>query len=362
MRSGNGRHRRPRQVPAIVVAAGVTGASLAMPLLAATGANAAEAETWDKVARCESGGVWSSNAGNGFFGGLQMTQEMWQQNGGTDYAPRPDLASRSQQIAVAERILASRGPDAWPSCAVSSGLAKGGKAPEVNPGSTHTPEPEAPAKPAPARDTPSTPATPSPDSSEKPDSSGKPSPSEKPSSPSSSPSPSSPDSSSSPSSPSAPTGTDEPSGKPTEPVPGESTQPTDGSSEGGKHRKPSTDDPTEIPSTTPGAPSGTPGTDTGSSGTPTPDGTDGTGTDKDHAGTPRSDDGRASRDGGARTDQPGVGDYTVRPGDNLSAIAEQHSVEGGWSSLYQDNKKVVGDDPDLIQPGQKLEVKKKAGK
>ncbi|GGR25174.1 transglycosylase family protein [Streptomyces netropsis] len=356
MRSGNGRHRRPRQVPAIVVAAGVTGASIAMPLLAATGANAAEAQTWDKVAKCESGGVWSSNSGNGFFGGLQMTPEMWQQNGGTDYAPRPDLASRSQQIAVAERILANRGPDAWPSCAVSSGLAKGGKAPEVNPGNTHTPEPEAPAKPAPTRNTPSTPSTPSPDSSEKPSPSEKPS-SEKPSSPSST--PSSPDSSASPS---TPTGTGEPTGKPTEPVPGESTQPTDGSTEGGKHRKPSTDDPTEIPSTTPGAPSGTPGADTGSSGTPAPGATDGTGTDKDHAGTPRSDDGRASRDGGARTEQPGAGDYTVRPGDNLSAIAEEHSVEGGWSSLYQDNKKVVGADPDLIQPGQKLEVKKKAGK
>ncbi|MFF5129862.1 transglycosylase family protein [Streptomyces syringium] len=355
MRSGNGRHRRPRQVPAIVVAAGVTGASLAMPLLAATGANAAEAETWDKVARCESGGVWSSNAGNGFFGGLQMTQEMWQQNGGTDYAPRPDLASRSQQIAVAEKILASRGPDAWPSCAVSSGLAKGGKAPEVNPGSTHTPEPEAPAKPAPTRNTPSTPSTSSPDSSE----------TEKPSEPSSSPSPSSPSSPDSSPSPSAPTGTDEPTGKPTEPVPGDSARPTDGSTEGGKHRKPSTDDPTEIPSTTPG----TPGTDTGSSGTPTPDGTEGAdgangsdGSGNEHAGTPRSDDGRASRDGGTRTDQPGAGDYTVRPGDNLSAIAEQHAVEGGWSSLYQDNKKVVGADPDLIQPGQKLEVKKKAGK
>ncbi|MGK5632388.1 transglycosylase family protein, partial [Streptomyces sp. URMC 123] len=139
MRSGNGRHRRPRQAPALFVAAGVTGASIAMPLLAASGAQAADAQTWDRVANCESGGVWSANTDNGYYGGLQMTQQTWEAFGGRDYAPRPDLASRSQQIAVAERVLAARGPDkAFPGCAVNAGLAKDGKAPGVNPGSTRS--------------------------------------------------------------------------------------------------------------------------------------------------------------------------------------------------------------------------------
>lgn len=77
MRSGNGRHRRPRQVPALVVTAGVTGSALALPLLAATNATAADTATWDKVAECESGGSWSANSGSGAYGGLQFTQEEW---------------------------------------------------------------------------------------------------------------------------------------------------------------------------------------------------------------------------------------------------------------------------------------------
>ncbi|RSO02975.1 transglycosylase, partial [Streptomyces sp. WAC 06725] len=77
MRSGTGRHRRPRQAPAIFVTAGAVGGALAMPLLATADAQAADAATWDRVAQCESGGVWSANSGNGFYGGLQLTQEMW---------------------------------------------------------------------------------------------------------------------------------------------------------------------------------------------------------------------------------------------------------------------------------------------
>ncbi|WP_461029576.1 transglycosylase family protein, partial [Streptomyces sparsus] len=106
-----------------------------MPLLAASGASAAEAPTWDRVAECESGGVWSSNAGNGYYGGLQLTLSTWEKFGGTAYADRPDLASRSQQIAVAEKILNSEGPDAWPGCAVTSGLHEDPTAvPDIDPG------------------------------------------------------------------------------------------------------------------------------------------------------------------------------------------------------------------------------------
>jgi Transglycosylase-like domain len=71
---------------------------------------------WDAVARCESGGNWSINTGNGYYGGLQFSQSTWAAFGGTAYAPRADLATKAQQIAVAERTLAAQGPGAWPTC------------------------------------------------------------------------------------------------------------------------------------------------------------------------------------------------------------------------------------------------------
>ena len=71
---------------------------------------------WDAVARCESGGNWSINTGNGFYGGLQFTPSTWLAFGGAGHAPRADLATRDQQIAVAEKVLAEQGPGAWPTC------------------------------------------------------------------------------------------------------------------------------------------------------------------------------------------------------------------------------------------------------
>jgi uncharacterized protein YabE (DUF348 family) len=71
---------------------------------------------WDAVAACESGGDWSINTGNGFYGGLQFTISTWDAYGGQAYAPRADLASRDAQISVAERVLASQGSGAWPVC------------------------------------------------------------------------------------------------------------------------------------------------------------------------------------------------------------------------------------------------------
>lgn len=71
---------------------------------------------WDAVAACESGGNWAINTGNGFYGGLQFTESTWDAYGGSAYAPRADLASREQQIAVAERVYASQGSGAWPVC------------------------------------------------------------------------------------------------------------------------------------------------------------------------------------------------------------------------------------------------------
>ncbi|MEH0419289.1 transglycosylase family protein [Streptomyces sp. B21-083] len=124
MLSGNGRHRRPRQAPALLVSAGVAGSAIAIPLLAASGASAASGTTWDRVAECESGGSWSASPGNGFYGGLQLTQADWEKYDGLSYAPTADQASRSQQIAVGEKILADQGAGAWGTCALLSGLGK----------------------------------------------------------------------------------------------------------------------------------------------------------------------------------------------------------------------------------------------
>jgi hypothetical protein len=71
---------------------------------------------WTAVARCESGGDWSIDTGNGYYGGLQFSQQTWDAYGGDTYAPRADLASQGQQIAVAEKVLADQGPGAWPVC------------------------------------------------------------------------------------------------------------------------------------------------------------------------------------------------------------------------------------------------------
>jgi hypothetical protein len=79
----------------------------------ATGIAHADDVDWDAVAQCESGGNWSANTGNGFYGGLQFKPSTWAANGG---AGSPATASREQQIAVADRVLATQGPGAWPKC------------------------------------------------------------------------------------------------------------------------------------------------------------------------------------------------------------------------------------------------------
>ncbi|MFJ5923127.1 transglycosylase family protein [Kitasatospora sp. NPDC092948] len=124
--TGTGRHRRSTKAEKVVAAAGVASVGLALPLLSATGAHAASADVWDRVAQCESGGNWAINTDNGYFGGLQFSSSTWRAYGGGDYASRADRASRAEQIAVAERVLASQGPGAWPVCSAKAGLTKGG--------------------------------------------------------------------------------------------------------------------------------------------------------------------------------------------------------------------------------------------
>ncbi|WP_163766499.1 resuscitation-promoting factor [Mycolicibacterium parafortuitum] len=72
--------------------------------------------TWDALARCEAGGNWAINTGNGYFGGVQFDQNTWERNGGLRYAQRADLATREEQIAIAEVTRARQGWGAWPTC------------------------------------------------------------------------------------------------------------------------------------------------------------------------------------------------------------------------------------------------------
>ncbi|MEU4148723.1 transglycosylase family protein [Streptomyces sp. NPDC026659] len=132
-----GRHRRyqPSRINRASLTVTAGGAGLAIPLVAAGTADAAASSTWNKVAACESSGDWSINTGNGFYGGLQFTRSTWEAYGGTRYAPRADLATREQQIAVAEKVLDGQGPGAWPVCSVRAGLTRGG-APAYSPAHT----------------------------------------------------------------------------------------------------------------------------------------------------------------------------------------------------------------------------------
>ncbi|MFF1833839.1 transglycosylase family protein [Streptomyces sp. NPDC058231] len=129
------KHRRPSKAVRVATLAGVAGAAIAVPLMGATGASAASVATWDAVAQCESGGNWSINTGNGYYGGLQFSQSSWAAAGGTQYAARADLATKAQQIATAEKLLDMQGPGAW-SCAGAGGLTDDGVDPGVDTGST----------------------------------------------------------------------------------------------------------------------------------------------------------------------------------------------------------------------------------
>lgn len=210
-----GRHRRhkPNRVSRASLSVTAGGAGMALPLIGAVSAHAAPADVWDKVARCESTNDWSVNTGNGFYGGLQFTQSTWQAYGGTAYATRADLASRDQQIAVAEKVLDGQGPGAWPNCSRPAGLSKAS------------------------------------------------------------------------------------AGTATPPAATEATAPRQA------HATRARSTPTSLPD-----------------------------------GSPKN------------------GVYLVRSGDSLSAIADQQRVTGGWPALYRKNRGTVGDDPDLIYPGQRLSL------
>ncbi len=113
----SGRHRKPTASAVSVAKIAFTGAVIGTGGLALAGqANAATDGEWDQVAKCESGGNWAINTGNGYHGGLQFSPSTWSGNGGGEFAPSAYLASKEEQIAVAERVLAGQGKGAWPSC------------------------------------------------------------------------------------------------------------------------------------------------------------------------------------------------------------------------------------------------------
>lgn len=111
------RSRRLAGVAALGAAGLVAGLATAAPASAQTG-------VWDRVAACESSGNWSINTGNGYYGGLQFYQPTWVGFGGQQYAPYAHQATKSQQIAIARKVLAVQGPGAWPVCSVRAGLTK----------------------------------------------------------------------------------------------------------------------------------------------------------------------------------------------------------------------------------------------
>ncbi|WP_431877667.1 transglycosylase family protein [Micromonospora marina] len=101
----------------------LAGAAVGAATLFGPAAPASAGVNWDAVARCESGGNWKINTGNGYYGGLQFSRATWNGYGGKKYAARADLASRSEQIAVAEKVLRGQGIGAWPVCGRKGGSA-----------------------------------------------------------------------------------------------------------------------------------------------------------------------------------------------------------------------------------------------
>jgi len=107
----------------------VAGAAGTVALLApASAVQAKSGVNWDAVAQCESGGNWSINTGNGYYGGLQFSRSTWKAYGGGKYASTANKASRAQQIRIAEKVLDGQGIGAWPVCGRKSGSHKSYKA------------------------------------------------------------------------------------------------------------------------------------------------------------------------------------------------------------------------------------------
>jgi hypothetical protein len=107
-----------RGMKLVLFAGAFTIAALGLSVGVSSGTAGADSMNWDAIAQCESGGNWAANTGNGTYGGLQFKPATWSSNGGVG---SPASASREEQIRVAENVLASQGPGAWPTCGVHGG-------------------------------------------------------------------------------------------------------------------------------------------------------------------------------------------------------------------------------------------------
>ena len=201
----------------------VAGTVVGVATLFGSAAPASAGVNWDAVARCESGGNWKINTGNGYYGGLQFSRATWNGYGGQKYAARADLASRSEQIAVAEKVLRGQGIGAWPVCGKKGGSSNAATTRSERATQKATPKKTTSKKTAPKR-----------------------------------------------------------------------------------------------------------------------------------AATRKAAPERAAT---TAATQPSPGTYVVRRGDTLSEIAVAQRVDGGWRALHERNRAVVGDDPGLIFPGQRLRLR-----
>ncbi|OIK07316.1 transglycosylase family protein [Streptomyces monashensis] len=355
MLTGNGRHRRPRQAPALLVAAGVTGSAIALPLLGAASAHAADGTTWDKVAECESGGSWSQNSGNGYYGGLQISQDDWDKYGGTQYADSADQASRNQQIAVAEKILADQGTKPWTMCALTAGLTSNSGSVDVDTGVGNSGNGKAAGGDSTAAG--------NSDSSGLSDSSGSGAGSGTGSgSPSGSKSGSGSDSSSAPgATPGPSTGEGGGAGKAPGASHGSSSPKSDKTDKAGTSDSGSTGGGNSQGGDS--SPSATPGTDesdnygqgAGSWSLVDTGALSSGGRHRGGSADEKVTNGQGAASPGRHAGHP-TDTYTVREGDTLASIADSLGVDGGWRALYDGNKKVIGADPNQITAGQTLEV------
>ena len=158
------RHRKPTNSSISVAKLAFTGAVLGGGGIALAGhASAASDEQWDAVAGCESGGNWAINTGNGYQGGLQFSRGTWAAHGGGEFAASANQATRAQQIAVAERVLATQGRGAWPVCGHGLGAATPRNVvADAPPPDAPPPPPPPDAPPPPAPDAPPPPPPPPP--------------------------------------------------------------------------------------------------------------------------------------------------------------------------------------------------------
>jgi hypothetical protein len=122
-----GQHRKPSTSGRLTAIGAVGVGTIAASILTPGAAHAATDVQWQRVAHCESRDTWHINTGNGYYGGLQFAASTWSSFDVDHFASRADLATRTQQIDVANRVLSAQGWNAWPVCSHDAGA----------PGSSH---------------------------------------------------------------------------------------------------------------------------------------------------------------------------------------------------------------------------------